>query len=133
MAAIRNGLSMFSNFLSKSTNFIAPGFQQVRNKYVGRWMIRDVKRRKLAEEYAPIRLRMVAMKRNNILPPEIRELVSKQFDEQIPRQSALRQLTNRCILTSRPRGVVHRWRLSRIVFRDLADNNKLAGVQRAIW
>ena len=133
MAAIRNGLSMFSNFLSKSTNIIAPGFQQVRNKYVGRWMIRDVKRRKLAEEYAPMRLRMVAMKRNNILPPEIRDLVSKQFDEQIPRQSALRQLSKRCILTSRPRGVVHRWRLSRIVFRHLADYNKLAGVQRAIW
>ncbi|XP_076750269.1 mitochondrial ribosomal protein S14 [Xylocopa sonorina] len=133
MAAIRNGLLTFSNFLSNSTSFTASGFQQIRNKYVGRWMIRDMKRRKLAEKYADERLRLVAMKRNNILPSEIREMVAKQIDETIPRQTALRQLTGRCILTSRPRGCVTRWRLSRLVFRHLADYNKLSGVQRAIW
>ncbi|KOC62034.1 28S ribosomal protein S14, mitochondrial, partial [Habropoda laboriosa] len=108
-------------------------FQQVRDKHVGRWTIRDNKRRKLAEKYAPERLRLVAMKRNDILPPELREAVGKQIDETIPRQTALRQLTQRCVLTSRGHGVVCRWRLSRIVFRDLADYNKLAGVQRAMW
>lgn len=35
-------------------------------------MIRDLKRRKLAEKYAEERLRLVAMKRNDILPLEIR-------------------------------------------------------------
>lgn len=35
-------------------------------------MRRDIKRRKLAEEYAPMRLRLVAMKRNDILPPAIK-------------------------------------------------------------
>lgn len=35
-------------------------------------MIRDNKRRKLIEKYATERLRLVAMKRNNILPPELR-------------------------------------------------------------
>ncbi|CAL7948630.1 unnamed protein product [Xylocopa violacea] len=133
MAAVRNGLLTFSNFLSSNTSFAACGFQQIRNKYVGRWMIRDLKRRKLAEKYADERLRLVAMKRNNILPPEIREAVGKQIDETIPRQTALRQLTPRCILTSRPRGVVKKWNFSRIVFRHLADYNKLSGVQRAIW
>ncbi|XP_076165394.1 mitochondrial ribosomal protein S14 isoform X2 [Ptiloglossa arizonensis] len=108
-------------------------FQQVRNTNVNRWMIRDNKRRKLAEKYAPERLRLVAMKRNNILPPEIRALAGKQIDETIPRQTAMRQLTKRCIITSRPRGVLHRWRLSRFVFRHLADYNKLSGVQRALW
>ncbi|KZC05867.1 PREDICTED: 28S ribosomal protein S14, mitochondrial [Dufourea novaeangliae] len=133
MAAIRNSLSTFTNILSKTTNFTLCGFQQVRNKYINRWMIRDMKRRKLAEEHAPMRLRLVAMKRNNILPQEIQNLVSKQIDETIPRQSALRQLRNRCILTSRGNGVVLRWRLSRIMFRHLADYNKLSGIQRAMW
>lgn len=61
------------------------------------------------------------------------EEINQQFDKIIPRQTALRQLTPRCVLTSRGHGVVCRWRLSRIMFRELADYNKLSGVQRAIW
>lgn len=61
------------------------------------------------------------------------EEVNQQFDKTIPRQTALRQLTPRCVLTSRGHGVVYRWRLSRIMFRELADYNKLSGIQRAIW
>ncbi|XP_031833757.1 mitochondrial ribosomal protein S14 [Nomia melanderi] len=131
MAAIRSGLSTFSNFLLSNTNF--PICNQIRNLYLGRWMIRDMKRRKLLEQYGPERLRLVAMKRNDILPVPIQELAGKQIDETIPRQTAKRQITFRCVITSRPRGVVSRWRLSRIVFRDLADHNKLSGVQRAMW
>ncbi|XP_043276384.1 28S ribosomal protein S14, mitochondrial [Venturia canescens] len=112
----------------------------IRPKLVGmnweKWpdhkMYRDVRRRRLVKEHAPMRLRLISMKRNDILPPEIRELASKDMDE-IPRQAALRQIVFRCKLTSRPRGVVYRWGLSRIVFRDLADFNKLSGVQRAMW
>ncbi|KAG6800611.1 28S ribosomal protein S14, mitochondrial [Apis mellifera caucasica] len=133
MAAIRNGLLMCSNFLSNNANCIAYNLQQIRNNNIGRWMIRDNKRRKLIEKYAPDRLRLVAMKRNDILPAEFREIVGKEIDEKIPRQTALRQITARCILTSRPRGNVLRWRISRIMFRHLADYNKLSGVQRAIW
>ncbi|KAK9301885.1 hypothetical protein QLX08_005936 [Tetragonisca angustula] len=132
MAVVRNGLFIFSNFLSNSVNVATYDIQQIRNKYIGRWMIRDLKRRKLAEKYADERLRLVALKRNDILPLEIREEVGKQINETIPRQTALRQLTPRCILTSRPRGVVHKWRVSRIMFRDLADHNRMSGVQRAI-
>lgn len=36
-------------------------------------------------------------------------------------------------MTSRPRGVKRRWRLSRIVFRQLADHNQMCGIQRARW
>lgn len=61
-----------------------------------------------------------------------KEIASKDIDE-LPRQAALRQIVFRCKLTSRPRGVVYPWNLSRIVFRDLADHNKLSGVQRAMW
>ncbi|CAK9822205.1 28S ribosomal protein S14, mitochondrial [Anthophora retusa] len=133
MAAIKSGFSILSNLLSNNTNVTLSGFQQIRNKYYGRWMIRDVKRRKLVKEHAEERLRLVAMKRNDILPPEIIEDVAKQIDEKIPRQTALRQLTPRCILTSRARGNIKKWRVSRFVFRHLADYNKLAGMQRALW
>lgn len=44
--------------------------QQVRN-FIGYRQLRDRKRRRLAKQYAEERLRLVALKRNNILPPEI--------------------------------------------------------------
>ncbi|XP_076379412.1 mitochondrial ribosomal protein S14 [Megalopta genalis] len=133
MASITKSLATFANVFINSTSSTLGGFQQIRNAYVGRWMLRDMKRRKLVEEYGPERLRLVALKRNDVLPPEIRELVGKQIDETIPRRTALRQLTPRCVLTSRARGTVLRWRISRIMFRHLADYNKLAGVERALW
>ncbi|KAG5897181.1 hypothetical protein JTB14_022542 [Gonioctena quinquepunctata] len=119
--------TLFHQSLSPLRNF-----QQIRTKWVNRWMIRDVKRRKITTEYAPLRLRVNSLRKNDILPPEIRELADAQI-EALPRDSALVRTNKRCVLTSRPRGVVHRWRLSRIVFRHLADYNKLAGVQRAMW
>ncbi|XP_078033038.1 mitochondrial ribosomal protein S14 isoform X2 [Augochlora pura] len=133
MASITKSLATFANVFVKSINSSVGGFQQIRNGYIGRWMVRDIKRRKLAEKHATERLRLVVLKRNDILPPEIRELAGKQIDETIPRQTALRQLTPRCVLTSRSHGTVLRWRVSRIMFRHLADHNKLAGVQRAMW
>ncbi|CAH1176138.1 unnamed protein product [Phaedon cochleariae] len=117
---------------SKTLINTAQNFQQIRNKYVNRWMIRDVKRRKLTTELAPMRLRINSLRKNDVLPPEIRELADADINA-MPRDSALVRCTNRCVITSRPRGTVYRWRLSRIVFRHLSDYNKLSGVQRAMW
>lgn len=106
--------------------------QQVRSKWVDHRMIRDVKRRKLNCEYAPIRLRVNSLRKNDILPVEIKELADAEISS-FPRDSTKLRIKNRCVVTSRPRGIVHRWRVSRIIFRHLADYNKLAGVQRAMW
>ncbi|XP_023029034.1 mitochondrial ribosomal protein S14 [Leptinotarsa decemlineata] len=127
-----NFIKSFAGTLFNQTLNSNGNFQQIRTKWVNRWMIRDVKRRKVTTEYAPLRLRINSLRRNDILPPEIKELADAQI-EALPRDSALMRTTKRCVITSRPRGVVYRWRMSRIVFRNLADYNKLCGVQRAMW
>ncbi|CAL1674847.1 unnamed protein product [Lasius platythorax] len=132
MAALKGCVSAICNILPKNINSLGYSLQQVRN-FVGCRVLRDRKRRRWAKQYAEERLRLVALKRNNILPKEIIELAGQQIDETIPRQTALRQLTPRCVVTSRGRGTVLRWRISRFIFRDLVDYNKMAGVQRAIW
>ncbi|XP_066138731.1 small ribosomal subunit protein uS14m [Euwallacea fornicatus] len=106
--------------------------QQVRHKWVNRWMIRDVKRRKAVVEYAPTRLRINSLRKNDILPPELQEIANAEIAA-LPRDSIKGHMMRRCVITSRPRGTVPDWRLSRIVFRHLADYNKLAGIQRAMW
>ncbi|KAE8610363.1 hypothetical protein XENTR_v10012098 [Xenopus tropicalis] len=105
---------------------------QVRNYYVDWRMFRDVKRRKMAYEYADERLRVNALRKNIILPKELREVADKEIAA-FPVDSCPVRIRNRCVLTSRPRGVKRRWRLSRIVFRHLADNNQMSGIQRAMW
>lgn len=133
MAALGKGLSMFANFICRNKNAVSHGVQQTRNVHLPARMFRDMNRRKLIAEYAPIRLRYVALKRNDILPPSIAADASTYFDEHIPRKSSLRHSNARCVVTNRGRGVVVKWRLSRFIFRDLADNNKLSGVIRALW
>lgn len=95
-------------------------------------MYRDAERRKIFVEYAPTRLRLKCLYQNDVLPPELRNVAGEEFHA-LPRRSNKVMLTDRCVLTSRPRGNVYRWRLSRIMFRHLADYNKMSGIQRAMW
>uniref|UniRef100_A0A8C0GZU1 28S ribosomal protein S14, mitochondrial n=1 Tax=Chelonoidis abingdonii TaxID=106734 RepID=A0A8C0GZU1_CHEAB len=112
--------------------FPLPCRGQVRGYYVDWRMLRDVKRRKMAYEYADERLRINALRKNNILPKELQEIADKEIAA-LPRDSCPVRIRNRCVLTSRPRGVKRRWRLSRIVFRHLADHSQMSGIQRAMW
>ncbi|XP_053929531.1 28S ribosomal protein S14, mitochondrial [Cuculus canorus] len=105
---------------------------QARGYYVDWRMLRDVKRRKLAYEYADERLRINAIRKNTILPKELQEVADKEIAA-LPRDSCPVRIRNRCVLTSRPRGVRRRWRLSRIVFRHFADHAEMSGIQRAMW
>ncbi|KAK3545903.1 hypothetical protein QTP70_016586 [Hemibagrus guttatus] len=106
--------------------------EQVRGYYVDWRMLRDVKRRQMAYEYADTRLRVNAIRKNTLLPKELQEVADKEIAA-LPRDSCPVRIRNRCVITSRPRGVKRRWRLSRIVFRHLADHNQMSGIQRAMW
>ncbi|XP_037314612.1 28S ribosomal protein S14, mitochondrial [Pungitius pungitius] len=106
--------------------------EQVRSYYVDWRMLRDVKRRQMAFDYANERLRINALRKNTILPKELQEVADKEIAA-LPRDSCPVRIRNRCVMTSRPRGVKRRWRLSRIVFRHLADHNQMSGILRARW
>lgn len=95
-------------------------------------MRKDHKRRMLTAQYYPQRLSLNLIRKNNILPDAIKEIADKEVAA-LPIDSNRNRLTDRCIVTSRPRGNQRLWRLSRIVWRHHADYNKLSGVQRACW
>ncbi|KAJ0181390.1 hypothetical protein K1T71_003475 [Dendrolimus kikuchii] len=125
-------ISGLGKFIWKSQAVAGFGYQQVRNKWANWLMIRDVKRRRMSAEHFLERTRINAMRKNDILPVEIRELADKDINKFEMNAIPLR-INNRCVVTSRPRGIVKEWRMSRIVWRHLADYNKLSGVQRAMW
>lgn len=95
-------------------------------------MKKDYLKRQTIKEQNIERLRTNALRKNDVLPLELREIADVEIHAQ-PRNSSITRIVNRCAVTSRPRGIVERWRLSRFAFRNLADYNKLSGVQRAMW
>nr|CAG4651530.1 EOG090X0MNX [Simocephalus serrulatus]SVE94661.1 EOG090X0MNX [Simocephalus serrulatus] len=140
MAAVFGRLLNVSHFLVRNapqllkneTNNLVKLDQPARSNWTDWRMMKDNRRRKLLVQHQPDRVRMQALKKNDILPVEITEM-GRQMLSELPRDSSILRVRNRCAVTSRPRGIVTRWRLSRIVWRSLADYNKLSGVQRAMW
>ena len=66
------------------------------------------------------------------LPVNQRPLVSWYLNN-LPKQSSKVQVSNRCVLTNRSRGVSTKFRLSRICIRNLAANGLLPGVAKSSW
>jgi len=51
----------------------------------------------------------------------------------LPRRSMTCQVVNRCAITGRPRGVLQKFGLSRIAFREMASNGLIPGVTKSSW
>ena len=51
----------------------------------------------------------------------------------LPKNSLPCRLRNRCIVTGRPRGNYRKFKLSRIAFRELANDGKLPGITKSSW
>ena len=46
---------------------------------------------------------------------------------------ALKKLTRRCKVTGRPRGVMRKFEMSRIAFREHAHKGQIPGVKKSSW
>ena len=53
--------------------------------------------------------------------------------QKLPRNSAKVRLHNRCNLTGRPRGYMRQFGISRVTFREMANQGLIPGVKKASW
>jgi len=53
--------------------------------------------------------------------------------QKLPRNASPVRVHNRCQLTGRPRGFMRQFGISRLVFRKMALEGKIAGVTKASW
>ncbi len=51
----------------------------------------------------------------------------------LPRNSSQVRLHNRCKITGRPRGYMAKFGISRVLFRDMANEGKIPGLTKASW
>jgi small subunit ribosomal protein S14 len=81
---------------------------------------REVKREKLSAKYAE--------KRKALLKAGDYEGLQK-----LPKNSSPVRLHNRCKITGRPRGYMRQFGLSRVTFREMANQGLIPGVKKASW
>ena len=53
--------------------------------------------------------------------------------DKLPKNASPVRLRNRCQLTGRPRGYMRIFGISRIKFRELANDGKIPGIRKASW
>ncbi|MBF91116.1 MAG: 30S ribosomal protein S14 [Flavobacteriales bacterium] len=81
---------------------------------------REVKRQKLVDKYAVKRAALKAAGDYEGL-------------QKLPKNASPVRLHNRCKLTGRPKGYMRQFGISRVTFREMANNGLIPGVKKASW
>ncbi|MDP3353071.1 MAG: 30S ribosomal protein S14 [Flavobacteriaceae bacterium] len=81
---------------------------------------REVKRQKLVAKFAAKR-------------KELKEAGDYVGLQSIPKNASPVRLHNRCKLTGRPKGYMRTFGLSRVTFREMANQGLIPGVRKASW
>ncbi len=95
-------------------------------------IVREKKLLKTLLKYADKRAELKAIISNPDTPIEERDNAVNKLDK-LPKSSSPIRLRNRCFVTGRPRGVIRRFKLSRLSFREMALNGEIPGVTKASW
>ncbi len=81
---------------------------------------REVKRKKLVDKYAAKR-------------KALKEAGDYEALQRIPKNASPVRLHNRCKLTGRPKGYMRTFGISRVTFREMANQGLIPGVKKASW
>jgi small subunit ribosomal protein S14 len=95
-------------------------------------VIREVKRKKLADKYFKKRTELRDAVRNIALSEDERNEASVQL-QKLPRDSAPMRGRNRCSLTGRPHGFYRKFGLGRNKLREAVMRGDVPGVVKASW
>ncbi len=95
-------------------------------------IVREAKLLRNIQKYANKRAELKAIIINPNTKIEDRDIAVSELDR-LPRSSSAIRLRNRCFVTGRPRGIIRRFKLSRLSFREMALNGEIPGVTKASW
>ena len=81
---------------------------------------REVKRKKVVAKYAEKR-------------KALKEAGDYDALQKLPKNASPIRVHNRCKLTGRPKGYMRQFGISRVTFREMANNGLIPGVKKASW
>lgn len=93
---------------------------------------KNEKRRKMVAKYAPKYAKLKAVA-NDKSADETDRLMARLKMAELPRNGNPTRIRNRCELTGRPRGYYRKFRLARVMLRDLANKGLIPGVTKSSW
>lgn len=94
---------------------------------------RQKKRELLVKKYAAKRAELKkALSKDNDLPLKERVQLTMKLAK-LPRNSSATRLTNRCLISGRPRSYYRKLKMSRIALRDLASKGEIPGMVKSSW
>ncbi len=93
---------------------------------------RNKKRVKMAASAAQRRARLKALVMDRAASPEERFEATMKLAE-MPRNSATVRQRNRCELSGRSRGTYRKFKLGRVMLRDLASFGQIPGMTKSSW
>jgi small subunit ribosomal protein S14 len=93
---------------------------------------KNERRKKLVKKYAGryAKLRAIA---NDKTAEDGDRLMARLKMAEVPRNGNPTRVRNRCELTGRPRAYYRKFRLCRILLRDLANKGLIPGVTKSSW
>ena len=95
-------------------------------------IVREQKLIRNVQKYALLRSELKNIIKSPNSSPEEKEVAVARLDR-LPKSSSPIRVRNRCFKTGRPRGVMRRFMLSRLSFREMALNGEIPGVTKASW
>ena len=81
---------------------------------------REVKRQEIVKKYAEKR-------------KALKEAGDFEGLQKLPKNASPVRMHNRCKLTGRPKGYMRQFGLSRVTFREMANQGLIPGVRKASW
>ena len=81
---------------------------------------REVKWKKIVDKYAAKR-------------KALKEAGDFEALQKLPKNASPVRLHNRCKLTGRPKGYMRQFGISRVTFREMANQGLIPGVKKASW
>ena len=95
-------------------------------------IVREKKLQEKVFKYAKLRAELKSIISNPVTSNEDREVAVNKLDR-LPKTSSRIRIRNRCFITGRPRGIIRRFKLSRLSFREMALNGEIPGITKASW
>ena len=93
---------------------------------------KNEKRRLLVKKYAGKYAKLKAIANDQSLD-ETERLIARLKMAEIPRNGNPTCIRNRCEITGRPRAYYRKFRLARVMLRDLANKGLIPGVTKSSW
>ena len=93
---------------------------------------KNERRKLLVKKYTGKYARLKAVAADTSLD-ETERLIARLKLAEIPRNGNPTRVRNRCMVTGRPRGVYRKFKLGRVMLRQLATRGMIPGVVKSSW